>query len=187
MTQASFVSSVRTAPSRGLDLDALAAMQGDELAALYAAAPAPTEVTPLEGNPLGRMLAVRGLDDGVAASLLRAFAGSSAFVWGGKSFFGKGARGTGSNRVHLGGRHQLFPFLTRIDASAVDGKPTLVLDYDLPDNPRVIGKIHDEIREVEKGLWLGPAMWKSGERRVHVLWFALDTRVPAKPVGHARA
>lgn len=187
MTQATFEASVRSVPSRGLDLDALAAMRSDELAALYAAAPAPTEVTPLEGNPEGRMLAVRGLDEGMAAAALRAFAGSQAFVWGGKSFFGKGTRGTGSNRVHLGGRHQLFPFLTHIGVSAVDGKPTLVLDYDLPDNPAVIGKIHDEIREVEKGLWLGPAMWKSGERRIHVLWFALDTRAPAKPVGFPRA
>jgi hypothetical protein len=74
------------------------------------------------------------------------------------------------------GRQNLFPFATRFDASAIDGQPTLVLDYDLRVNPGYIRRIHDEIREVMPGLFLGPAMWKSGEQRTLVLWFALDAR-----------
>ena len=45
--------------------------------------------------------------------------------------------------------------------SAVDGAPCIALDYDLPDNPGFIRAIHDEVREVESGLYLGPAMWKA--------------------------
>jgi hypothetical protein len=91
--------------------------------------------------------------------------------------------GTGSNRVHLGGRHQLFPFHTRITPSVLDGRDCVVLDYDLPDNPLVIRKIHDEIREVSPGVYLGPAMWKTANEKRLVLWFALDTNDQQKPIG----
>jgi hypothetical protein len=68
----------------------------------------------------------------------------------------------------------LFPFDTRFGASAIDGKPALILDYDLSVNPPYIRHIHDEIREVSPGLFLGPAMWKTAKDKVLVLWFALD-------------
>jgi hypothetical protein len=129
------------------------------------------------------MLAVRALDHGTVGRVLRAVASTAAFPWGGKSFRGDGDRGTGLNRVHLFGRHQLFPFATRIRPSVLDGKPCVTLDYDLPDNPGVIRAIHDEVREVDPGLFLGPAMWKSRGGPKLVLWFALDTRVQALPVG----
>jgi hypothetical protein len=170
-----------------LDLDALSRMDVGALGELYARGTHPTDVDALEGNPRGRMLAVRTLDRGVAAGAIRSLAGASFFPWGGKTFAGRGARGTGVNRLHLFGRHQLFPFHTRIDESAIDGAPCVVLDYDLPDNPGVIRKIHDEVREVSPGLFLGPAMWKTPNGRpALVLWFALDTRVQSKPVGHGR-
>ena len=35
----------------------------------------------------------------------------------------------------------------------------------------------DEIREVAPGLFLGPAMWKSGNEKTLVLFFALDARL----------
>lgn len=176
-----------TSTTAALDLDALSTMDVAALGELYARAARPTQVDALEGNPRGRMLAVRMLDRGVTAGAIRSFAGASFFPWGGKTFAGSGARGTGVNRVHLFGRHQLFPFHTRIGDSAIDGAPCVVLDYDLPDNPGVIRKIHDEVREVAPGLFLGPAMWKTARGRpTLVLWFALDTRAQSKPVGHAR-
>ena len=71
-----------------------------------------------------------------------------------------------------------LPFDTLFGPSAVDGKPTLILDYDLDANPGYIRHIHDEIREVSPGLFLGPAMWKSGaDGKTLVLWFALDSRL----------
>ncbi len=166
-----------------LDLDALARLDVGALGELYARASRPTSVSGLEGRPRGRMLAVRSLDGRRRGGTIRSLAAARWFPWGGKSFTGTGASGRGSNRVHLGGRHELFPFHTSVRPSVIDGEPCVMLDYDLPDNPGFIRAIHDEVREVEPGLYLGPAMWKGAEGPVLVLWFALDTREQAVPVG----
>lgn len=171
---------------RGLDLDALSRMDVEALGALYAKGTTPDDVGVLEGHPRGRMLSVKSLDHGRRFRAIRGFARAGGFPWGGKSFSGRGATGTGINRVHLLGRHQLFPFHTRIQPSVIDGAPCVALDYDLPDNPALIRAIHDEVREVEPGLFLGPAMAKWASGPSFVLWFALDTRVQAKPIGLGR-
>jgi hypothetical protein len=75
------------------------------------------------------------------------------------------------------GRQNLFPFETLFGPSAIDDKPTLILDYDLAVNPSYIRHIHDEIREVSPGLFLGPAMWRSARGKALVLWFGLDARL----------
>jgi hypothetical protein len=134
----------------------------------------------VDGSPKGRMLAVRALSDLPISSLLRRFAASRAFVWDGKTFSAVSDReGTGINRVQVPaalGRQKLFPFKTSFGPSLFDAAQTLILDYDLPENPSWIRKIHDEIREVSPGLFLGPAMWKtSPTTATTVLWFALDT------------
>lgn len=76
------------------------------------------------------------------------------------------------------GRQNLFPFETLIGPSEIDGEPAIILDYDLPENPGYIRKIHDEVRAVEPGLYLGPAMWTSASAKTTVLFFALDARSP---------
>jgi hypothetical protein len=169
---------------RALDLDALAQLDARELGELYAQGRVPESVSALDGHPRGRLLAARRLDRGPAFAALRAFARLANFPWEGKSFTSRGAtEGRGVNRVVLGGRHGLFPFETRVEASGVDGRPAVVLDYDLPDNPRFIRAIHDEIRLIEEGLYLGPAMWKTRSGLVLALWFALDTQDPCRPLG----
>jgi hypothetical protein len=175
-----------TRTPRTHDLTTLAQQGGAELGRLYAAGRVAPTLAALDGHPRGRMLAIRHLESGPLGRALRAFSGAGAFPWGGKSFHALGtAEGEGINRVHLGGRHQLFPFRTRIDASVVDGAPAVILDYDRADNPGFIRAIHDEVRLVDDGLWLGPAMWKTAAKPVHVLWFALDTHVQAAPIGSA--
>ena len=169
--------------ARPRSLDDLSRLDVAKLGELYARGTTPARLGVLEGHPRGRMLSVRALDHGLPGRVLRRLAGASTFPWGGKSFAGNSESGTGLNRVHLFGRHQLFPFLTSIRPSALDGAPCVVLDYDLPDNPRLIRAIHDEIREIEPGLFLGPAMWKAAAGRKLVLWFALDTRVQAAAIG----
>ncbi len=165
-------------------LDSLAALDVEALGRVYDGGTVPASLAALDGHPRGRMLSVRGLDAGPVAGALRSFAGGVGFPWGGKSFTaGRGAGGAGINRVHLGGRHQLFPFHTRFGASELDGRPSIVLDYDLPDNPSLIRKIHDEVREVSPGLFLGPAMWKTARGPKLVLWFAVDTGIQAQPIG----
>ena len=175
-----------TAPSRARrhDFDGLARLDARELGcALRSRNDSGSSWACSRGIPAAACSSVRSLDHGAPARWLRSLAGAGAFPWGGKSFAGDGDRGAGVNRVHLFGRHQLFPFVTRICPSVVDGAPCVVLDYDLPDNPGVIRSIHDEIREIDRGLYLGPAMWKTRHGPKLVLWFSLDTRVQAPPIG----
>jgi hypothetical protein len=170
-------------PLERTTLDELALLDSAALYELYRSSVAPASVKVLDGFPRGRMLAVRGLDVGVAAGTVRAIASSGMFPWGGKSFASVDSQnGTGINRVHLGGRHNLFAFVTTLDASAIDGEPAVILNYAIDDNPALVRRIHDEVREVAPGVFFGPAMWKSGDEKTLVLWFALDTNTQAVPV-----
>jgi hypothetical protein len=153
-------------------LDTLARRSSDELDALYRAA--------TDGQLVGRMLAIRGMPTGIGRALGR-WAKSDSFVWEGKTFSATSdTRGVGHNRIFVPGvfgRQNLFPFETLFGPSAIDGRPTLILDYDLRVNPPWIRRIHDEVREVSPGLFLGPAMWKGSRAKSLVLWFALDSRL----------
>ena len=161
-------------------LDSLAARSLAELEMLYRAATVSSSMHAADGPLLGRMLTVRGLPPALGVPLRR-FAASRAFVWEGKTFHASSdTRGVGHNRVFIPralGRQNLFPFETLFGPSAIDGKQTLILDYDLDVNPSYIRHIHDEIREVSPGLFLGPAMWKGVRGASLVLWFALDSRL----------
>jgi len=162
-----------------LTLDDLARESCAELERRYREGRVPASLAALNGKLTGRMLAIRGLERGPVALGLRRFAASRSFVWGGKSFSAESEReGTGINRIKAPGvlgRQNLFPFETSFGASALDGRPSVVLDYELPENPPYIRAIHDEVREVSPGLYLGPAMWKTKKGPRTVLWFALDT------------
>jgi hypothetical protein len=162
-----------------LGLDDLARLDFAELEALYRRGKAPESLRALDGPLVGRMLALRSLRGRGLRDAVAKLARARAFVWAGKSFSATSDRaGTGINRIRGGGllgRQNLFPFETRIAASAVDGEPAVVLDYDLDDNPSYIRHIHDEVREVSPGIFMGPAMWKTEKSKVTLLWFALDT------------
>lgn len=162
-------------------LDSFAACTSDELESVYRGASVSSTMRAADGALIGRMLTVRGVP-GPLATPLRNWARSRSFVWGGKTFTASSdTRGEGINRVNVPGvfgRQNLFPFATSFGPSAIDGKTTLILDYDLDVNPGYIRKIHDEIREVQPGLFLGPAMWKgANNKKTLVLWFALDSRL----------
>ena len=161
-------------------LDSLSRKTSNELDALYRSATVSSSMHAADGALVGRMLAVRGLPGPIAGSLRR-WAASRSFLWEGKTFAASSeTKGVGHNRVFIPGvfGHQnLFPFDTVFGPSAIDGKPTLILDYDLDVNPGYIRHVHDEIREVAEGLFLGPAMWKRGNDKTLVLWFALDSRL----------
>jgi hypothetical protein len=182
---------VSTTPLNGkvstsdLTLDALAERSYDELAALYGKAKNAKTMHAVDGTPKGRMLAVRGIDATPLGILVRAFAASSAFLWDGKTFGATSdTEGRGINRIQIAGalgRQNLFPFETLFGASEIDGQPALILNYDLPENPPWIRRIHDEVREIAPGLFFGPAMWKKTRKETRgkpltLLWFALDTR-----------
>lgn len=178
-TTSSFSSPAPSSP-RALSLDTLATLSGDQLEGLYRTATISSSMRSVDGELVGRMLEVRGIPPAIR-SRVRRWAASPAFVWEGKTFSASDdARGVGHNRVYIPGvlgRQNLFPFETLFAPSAIDGKPTLVLNYDLRVNPGYIRKVHDEIREVSPGLFLGPAMWKRGSEKSVVLWFALESRL----------
>jgi hypothetical protein len=168
----------RTGPDAP-SVERMARMGVDALGALYAKGAAP-RLRDLDGAPRGRMLTWVGpLGRDRAHEAVRQFARSSVFPWGGKSFSSSTeARGRGINRVRLLG--DAFPFATSIGPSVLDGRPCLVLDYDQPENPWFIRQIHDELREVGPGVYLGPAMWKSRPAPKLVLFFAIETRRGAR-------
>jgi hypothetical protein len=156
-------------------LDDLAALDVAALTALYRTGKT-TSLTALDGNPRCRMLAVRGLDRGPAGAAIRSLAAASFFPWGGKHFEPTSPEaGTGINRVRLGSERRWFPFETRIEPSAIDGQPCILLDYGDRRNPFFIRAIRDELREVAPSLYLGPAMLDTGKGNAQlVLWFACD-------------
>jgi hypothetical protein len=159
-------------------LDDLSRLSAAELQDLYIKGTVPGSLAVFDGDLVGRMLAVRGLDRGAPFHFLTSFSRSKRFPWAGKSFRSTNRdNGTGINRLDLGrsgGKHRVFPFETHFGTSVVDDKPAVILDYDLGDNPPMIRAIHDELREVAPKLFLGPACVKRGNKPTVVLWFALD-------------
>lgn len=149
-------------------LDRLLDLPVTELERMYRAARTPT-IGDVRGDLRGRMLAWPVLEQRpVLGGALRAFAGSAAFPWRGKTFTPHDAsRGEGINRVIVD-RLRLFRFDTFIGRSRAGDFDALQLDYDLPGNPPIIRSIKDEIRTVEPGVWLGQAWFVT--RKTQFLW-----------------
>jgi hypothetical protein len=148
-------------------LDDLALLTAQELRGVYAGGSVPASLVALDGELAGRMLAIRRLRRGRLFRALAAIAKSSLFPWSGKRFASSdGERGKGENRVRLAGTRHAAPFSTRYGISAIDGHPCIVLDYR--------GAIHDELREVGPGIFLGPACLKRpGRAPIALVWFGL--------------
>jgi hypothetical protein len=157
-------------------LDDLSRMSFDALDSLYRAGSVPADLGVLDNRPKGRMLAVRGVDRTPLKQLLRAASKLPVFPWDGKTLTSEDeTSGAGINRIGVGVTMDWFSFATRIQPSIVDGADCIVLDYEQPGNPWFIRKVHDELREISPGMFLGPAMWKTGDNAAaNVLWFALD-------------
>lgn len=154
-------------------LDSLLDESTSSLQRMYEEARAP-RIGEVEGPLRGRMLGWPMLDakPGIQGAI-RAFAGSAAFPWRGKSFRPESeTNGEGINRV-FSERTKLFRFETFIARSRAGDFDALQLDYDLPTNPPVIRSIKDEIRELEPGLWLGQAYLQTKKRDLLWLYFAL--------------
>jgi len=152
-------------------LDELARLDAAALEGLYRGGRM-FDLRALDGAPEGRMLALVGpLGRPGPRQTLASLARAKHFPWYGKSFQADTPTvGEGTNRVVLLG--DKYRFETRVDPSAIDGEPCILLDYDLPANPFFIRAIRDELRQVGPGLYLGPAMLGQEDPRL-VLWFAI--------------
>ncbi len=167
----------QTIGSKIYTLDSLAELNSDELDSLYRKGTVPDDFRSVHGKPKGRMLTVRPTDGTPVFHALKQISAHGAFPWDGKSFSYSGKQtGQGINRVKLlFSNFDWFPFEIRVEPSVIDDKPCIFLDYEQPENPWFIAKIHDEIREVSPGIYMGPAMWKEDKASpILVLWFALD-------------
>jgi hypothetical protein len=188
-TQVEFRKSVSSAPApiaapRRQSLNSLSLLDSNALEGLFATAEA-FRPDALQGHPRGRVLAIPGLDHGVAAALLRGVHASRLWPWEGKSFSLRpgAAEGAGINRALVPVRRGLFSFRTYAAASVVDGKPCFAIDYDVPENPSPARPIYDEVRRVDDQLYLGRGMRRRAGRQPRlVLWFALDSSLQDRPV-----
>ena len=157
----------------GGTLDDLLALDARALEQLYRGARVP-RLEDVRGDLRGRMLAVVDLPS-VLRGPVRAFAGSDAFPWRGKSFQPRDAHaGEGVNRV-FSDRLRLFTFGTFVGPSRAGAFEAVQLDYDRPSNPFFIRAIKDEIRELRPGLWLGQAWLHAGGTDRLVLYFGLTS------------
>jgi hypothetical protein len=174
MTTTTMDAGARTQARSSIGLEDLARSSIGELTRLYREAKAPASLEALHGTPRGRMLTVVGaLGRRPVRGAVAALARASFFPWGGKSFEAFNATdGRGINRVQLLGER--FPFDLRYGTSALDGERCVILDYGLAQNPWIIRQIHDELREVAPGLFLGPAMFKTRTEPKLILFFAID-------------
>jgi hypothetical protein len=165
--------SARAAPRTLVALNRLLDLPVSELERMYEGARTPA-IADVRGDLRGRMLAWPVLEKRPGLQgLFRAFAGSKAFPWRGKSFrMHDTARGEGINRI-IEDRWKLFRFDTFIGKSRQGDFDALQLDYDLPGNPPIIRSIKDEIRTVEPGVWLGQAWFVSERTKFLWLYFGL--------------
>jgi hypothetical protein len=153
-------------------LDDLAALGARELARLYgdARCPGADELDgPLEGRLLSAPLVGR------LPSPLRALFASRAMPWRGKRFRSRDAAGGEGVNQFWGGAGAVR-FATSVGRSRADERDALRLDYDRPGNPLLIRRVHDELRAVAPGLFLGRMYFLLGGRATFVLFFALASR-----------
>ena len=161
----------RTAFAPISSLRSLVGAHPDALARLFAAG-RPADPADLGDAPRGYLLApARGGDVFLAfRPLLRALSGG-LLPWRGKTFDHGGNSG---QNVVLGKR--MLRFQSEVGPSRLDGRPALILTYDLPvhGNPWPIRAIRDELRSVGQGVAVGPAI--AGAGGAPLLWFGLEAR-----------
>src|SRR5690606_42137730 len=100
---------------------------------------------------------------------------AALLLWRGKTFEPFDARaGQGIDRLH--GLGERYRFELGFGDSVLDGRRSLVLDYDLPDNPRPIRRIREELRELSPGVFFGPALVRTRTEPKLALFVALSSR-----------
>jgi hypothetical protein len=148
----------------------------DALMALYLASPAPDSVRRLEGHPAGVGIGPIILSRGRFDRWLRRYAESDRFVWHGKSFVTVSeSEGWGYNRLAVGPILDAFPFRTFVGPSRIDGRPSLILDFNVARNPWWERLTWDELREVGPGVFAGTTGLRLFGKYRPLAWFACDT------------
>ncbi|HVF76528.1 MAG TPA: hypothetical protein VM938_15940 [Acidimicrobiales bacterium] len=121
----------------------------------------PPSLSEADGEFAG-YLPVRGLSDDKLAVVDAMYSGElPAGLWLGKAFIGTtDARSEGYNmwRTPEGAVKRSLRFTTFVGESAIDGKPSLVMNYcDFANEAAAIGLV-DEVRKVEDGVYIGAGL-----------------------------
>lgn len=158
-----------------MTLNDLANLNFSELGALYEAGTVPADLGVLGKQPNGRLLAVRGRDRGTSAKVVRYIGDPRHSLWIGKrvSITDGGLTGSGTNRVKFG--PDIFPYVLVVGPSLLDGKDTIVFDYEHADNNAIGRRLYNELRQVAPGVFLGLVTWKTRRGiRAHLAWFGVE-------------
>lgn len=97
-------------------------------------------------------------------------------LWKGK-VFRKNDQGQigGLNRIGIGPAEvRRYRFIVRIGDSAFSDRKVVLLDHDLPGNPRQYQIFHDELVQLDTGLYLASSHIRKGDSLKYVCHFALD-------------
>jgi hypothetical protein len=154
----------------------LRSLNADQLLERWKAGTVPDTIRMLDGDPRGLGIALHILTGSWFERWLKRYSLKETFPWHGKSFRSTSdTEGWGWNRIAIGPILDIFPFKTRIGTSAVDGKQSIILDFNVPRNPWWERLTWDELREVEPGVFLGLTTLRLFGRQPIMLWFAVDT------------
>ena len=147
----------------------------EELVILFGDSPPPSSIRAVEGDPAGVGIGTAFAVNSRFVKWLRRKAESPGFVWHGKSFTAiTDHEGWGWNRLGAGPFLGAFPFRTYIGPSKVDGRTSMILDFNVPKNPPGERQTWDELREVLPGVMLGASGLRLWGGYHHLLWFACD-------------
>lgn len=141
-----------------------------ELDALFAGL-APLAEGEIDGQRHGTLMAIAGLQRlprPLARGLYRALA-TPVVPWAGKSFDGD----AGGNRWFSVRGPVFLRFRVQTALSEVDGQPVVLLDYNLPSNPRPARMIRGEVRRLGSGALLARMNLATRRGYVRVLYFTL--------------
>lgn len=155
-------------------LDDLSSLTAIELAQLYASGK-PPQLGVLAGPARGRLLSVPFLSQlpfigGFATAAVRMLGAARFMPWRGKTFStpSESHKTSGRNRIL---DFEALPFDAHVEKSALDHEQTLVIKYARPENPWPLNVVVDELREVGRGVYLGPAYVRGPNGPVVLLWW----------------
>lgn len=139
-----------------------------ELAELFATL-APVSAEEMAGEWIGEMAGVIGLER--LPRPVRKLVHSLLPGWQGKRFEGSGGANIWGTRARNTDwlRNRIEP----IEHSPVDGRASLWLDYDVPENPVALRAIRGELRRLDSTVVLGRMSWQTRAKLHCVLYFPL--------------
>lgn len=139
-------------------------LRGGDLDELHARGICPP-VTDLHGSIDGAVLTGR-----VAAPVIRELR-----LWRGK-VFERDEHGTvsGLNRLGLGPIEiRRYRFTARVAPSLFDDREVVLLDHGRPENPARVRRFHDELVQIDDGLYLATSHYRTGDELAYLCHFAL--------------